>query len=496
MRRMRVKPAQYRRAAIYLRVSSDEQARHGYSLGEQEERCRQLALELGAVEVVRYADGGESGSKLDRPGLSGLREALGQGRHDLVVVLDPDRLARNLYLQLALHDEFRRLGVALEFVNLDWEDTPDGRLFLQMRGAIAEYEREKIRMRTYAGRRRKARQGGLPCGPVHAYGYHYDRESQRLIPDPAQAATVREMFRWAACGDPVLFPDGPPGPGRIARQLNRLGVPPARGGAWHPNTVRQMLRNQRYIGELITFRTVTERGRRRPAPEEEQIRVPVPPLVDRATFAQANANLAANGRRHQGRPRHPYLLSGLLRCGVCGCPLHGSLQRLRRRTHPVAEPYYACSGRPTCRLPLQRAAPLEERVWEAVAAHLASLDLSPASTPGAEREGFLRRLRAEQEAQRRRLATAFRLGGLTEVEYRAELEALHRAARHLDDGLDRAPAPPGEGGMAALLGRIPPAARRTLCGLVVERAILSPDRVILRLRTGPGGESSIPTPLR
>lgn len=490
MNRPRAKSARCQRAAIYLRVSSDDQARHGYSLGEQEDRCRALALELGALEVTAYTDGGESGAKLERPGLTALREALRAGLHDLVVALDPDRLARSLYLQLALHDEFRQAGVALEFVNLDWEDTPDGRLFLQMRGAIAEYEREKIRMRTYAGRRRKARQGGLPCGPVDAYGYRYDREGQRLVADPVQAATVREMFRWAATGDGLLFPDGPPGPGRIAALLNRLGVPPARGTAWHANTVRQMLRNRRYVGELVTFRTALERGRRRPTPPGEQIVVPVPALVDRATFEQAKANLAASGRRHQGKPRYPYLLSGLLRCGLCGRALHGSLQRLRRRTHPVDSPTYACSGRPACRLPVRRAAELEELVWEAVAAHLRSLDLGANLRP--ERREFLLRLQAEQAQQRRRLATAFRLGGLTEPEYQAELERLHRAARETEREL--AARPPSASDVP--LEGLPRATRRALCALVVERALLEPHRLTLRLRTTPHRESPTPSPRR
>ncbi|MFZ5813785.1 MAG: recombinase family protein [Bacillota bacterium] len=496
MRRRAPAKRRYQRAAIYLRVSSEDQARHGYSLGEQEERCRQLAADLGAGQVVLYTDGGESGSRLDRPGLGALREALQAGLHDLVVVLDPDRLARNLYLQLALHDEFRRLGVALEFVNLDWEDTPDGRLFLQMRGAIAEYEREKIRMRTYAGRRRKARQGGLPCGPVDAYGYRYDREAQQLRPDPGQAATVREIFRWAAYGDPALFPEGPPGPARIARALNQLGIPTARGtpAGWRANTVRQLLRNRRYIGELVTFRTTAERGRRRPAPESERITVPVPPLVDPATFAQANANLTANGRRQQGRPRHPYLLAGLLRCGLCGRPLHGSLQRLRRRTRPQAVPYYACSGRPACRLPLQPALPLEDLAWRAVKELLAGQELAPAPPGPPARTTFLQRLRQEQEAQRLRLATAFRLGGLTEAEYRAELEALQRAAqetsRQLEEQGSVRPAP------APRLEALPHAARRALCALAIERATLLPGRLTLRLRTGPREGMGTPSPLR
>jgi len=496
MRPRQPKGSRYRRAALYLRVSSDEQARHGYSLADQEERCQELALSLGASEVRVYCDRGESGSRLERPGLSSLREAVRSGLHDLVVALDPDRLARSLYLQLALHDEFRQTGVALEFVNLDWEDTPDGRLFLQMRGAIAEYEREKIRMRTYAGRRRKARQGGLPCGPVDAYGYRYDREAQRLDLDPAQATTVREIFRWAACGDPLLFPNGPPGPGRIASELSRLGVPTARGGRWHANTVRQILRNRRYVGELVTFRTTVERGRRRPSPEGEWITVPVPAIVPQELFDQANANLAISGRRHQGRPRHPYLLAGLLRCGLCGAGLHGSMQRLRRRTHPTAVPYYACSNR-SCSLPLQPALPVEALVWSAVADLFSGLDLSDTPT-GTARHEYLLRLRREQQEQRRRLAVAFRLGGLNEAEYQAQLAQLQAALSETDHLLAEAVQSQESLPGGDLLTRLAaPASQKALLRLVVERAVLSPGRLVVRLRrTGRRVEAHVPTPRR
>lgn len=469
----------YRRAAIYVRVSSEEQTRSGYSLADQEERCLARARELGAVETAVYADGGESGSRLERPGLAVLREALAAGRHDLVVALDPDRLARNLYLQLALHDELRRLGVGLEFVTMDWEDTPDGRLFMQMRGAIAEYEREKIRMRTYAGRRRKARQGGLPCGPVYAYGYRYVHETQSLVVDPAQAETVRAMFRWAAYGEPALFPEGRPGPGRIARRLNELGVAPCRPGTagWHANTVRQMLRNRRYVGELVTFRTRVAGSRRVAAPAEDQVTVRVPALVDPETFALAGERLEENGRRHQGRRRYPYLLSGVLICGECGRPMHGNLQRLRRRTQGLAVPYYTCSGRSGCGAPSVAAGPVEAAVWAAVVRRLDCLPGTAA--PGEGERAFLEGLLEQHQARRKRLNAMFRLGGLTEAEYEAELGALMAAAREVEQRLGRVGAPgPGHPFDVAGLG---PGARRELCRSLIRRAEVRGHEVVLHM---------------
>ena len=96
------------RVAIYVRVSTQEQAEHGYSLGTQMEACRQKAHELGAVTIREYIDDGQSGEFLDRPALTELRRGLKGKEFDLVIVYDPDRLARNLAHQLIVAEEIEK----------------------------------------------------------------------------------------------------------------------------------------------------------------------------------------------------------------------------------------------------------------------------------------------------------------------------------------------------------------------------------------------------
>ncbi|MEG3067983.1 MAG: recombinase family protein [Syntrophaceticus schinkii] len=148
------------RAAIYVRVSTEEQAVHGYSLAEQREACSQRAAELGAVEILLFADEGASGATLDRPGLDALREAVRMGTVNTLVLRDPDRLSRRLAHQLYLSEEFEKAGVQLEFLDFEWKTTPEGRLFYAIKGAIAEYEREKIRERVTRGKLQKPRGRG------------------------------------------------------------------------------------------------------------------------------------------------------------------------------------------------------------------------------------------------------------------------------------------------------------------------------------------------
>ncbi len=80
------------RAAVYARVSTEDQALHGYSINEQIQSGTERAEELGATEIVVFTDEGYSGATLDRPGLSELRNEINQGLIDLLILRDPDRL--------------------------------------------------------------------------------------------------------------------------------------------------------------------------------------------------------------------------------------------------------------------------------------------------------------------------------------------------------------------------------------------------------------------
>jgi site-specific DNA recombinase len=314
------------RAAIYVRVSTEDQARHGYSLSAQVEACRGRAAALGATEMLAFSDEGVSGALLVRPGLDGLREAVRERRVELVVLWDPDRLSRNLSHQLLLTEEIERARIRLEFVNFEWKATPEGQLFYALRGAIAQYEKEKIRERTSRGRLQKAKEGKLPLA-FRPYGYAYDSDTALLTVNPEEAAVVGQIFRW-------LLEEGE-GPNGIARRLNQLGVPARKGGRWHRAVVRQILANPVYTGifwcnrwdaagvSLNRHRPPAERVSPTLRPEGEWLPVPVPALIDPSRWQQAQALLAGARRLWAGRPRADYLLSGLLLCGRCGRSMSG-----------------------------------------------------------------------------------------------------------------------------------------------------------------------------
>lgn len=410
------------RAVVYSRVSTAGQA-DGFSLQSQAAAGIARAKELGATSILELEDT-FTGMDLNRPALERLRTAVRDGRVDLVVVYDPDRFSRNLNDLLLITTEMDRYKTRLEFVNFTWEHTPQGLLFLQLRGAIAQFEHAQIRERTLRGRRAKAKSGGLGAF-VQPYGYRFVSSEDRLQVDAQQASWLLQMFQWRLDGL---------GPTAIARRLETLGVPGPQGGLWHPQTVARILHNPVYVGRL----------RRRHA-EDDWLPVPVPALVPEHLYT-AVQNQPRSRRRCQSSA--PGLLSGLLRCGHCqrAITVRGQSRHGARRYA-----YYQCAGRYSagCRQPALPRAALDRAAWLALTQAIAAAwPLAPAqNTDAAATKGALKgQFRGlERAAERARQAYIKGLWSLEQysqhiceqTQLRAELErqlasADHRAATRLD----------------------------------------------------------------
>jgi site-specific DNA recombinase len=146
------------RAAIYVRVSTLEQGERGYSLDSQAVDCRKLAAELGAEVVANFSDT-DSGASWDLPGLNAMLDAAKRREFDILLVYDPDRLARRMAKQLVIEEELQRSGVQIRYVTLRIGESAEDQLLKNVRSSIAEYERAKIALRTSRGRRAKAERG-------------------------------------------------------------------------------------------------------------------------------------------------------------------------------------------------------------------------------------------------------------------------------------------------------------------------------------------------
>jgi site-specific DNA recombinase len=149
--------------ALYVRVSTSRQ-QQAQTIEMQLDRLRAHVAqhpEWHLADEHIYRDDGYSGAKLNRPGLDRLRDHAAFATFELVLITAPDRLARNYVHQMLLIDELAQRGCQVEFLDRPMSDDPHDQLLLQIRGAVAEYERNLIADRMRRGRQAKLRSGQL-----------------------------------------------------------------------------------------------------------------------------------------------------------------------------------------------------------------------------------------------------------------------------------------------------------------------------------------------
>lgn len=334
----------------YVRVSTDEQAQEGFSIGAQRERITDFARSQGWVIAEWYIEEGRSAKDMDRPELARLRADLRPG--EIVVVYRLDRLTRSVLDLHTLLREWEAGKVGFRSVTEVYDTTSAmGRLFLTLVAAMAQWERENLAERVKMGMLQMVREGKWYGGPV-PFGYLYDRDAGRLIPHPEHAPLVRQIYRWYVEGL---------GTRAIAVRMNETGLRTNQGAAWAPYTIYHILRSQVYLGHT----TWNKKGKGGPLLIENTHE----PIVS-AELHQAVQNALA---RHKGlSPRQvasSFPLTGIARCGLCGGRVNGKTQpqydkKGIRRPEWDGRDYWCQERkvRKACTLPAMSAARLEEAV--------------------------------------------------------------------------------------------------------------------------------------
>src|SRR5215208_1953518 len=150
------------RAILYARVSTEEQARTGYSLAQQLEALRQHAACEGYDILEEVTDPGQSGASLARPGLDRVRDLVAAGGVSVVLAQDRDRIAREPAYHYLLSEEFGECGCKIRALNDRGDDTPEGELQTAILDQLAKFERAKT---AEGGSGRPARARSLPTVP-------------------------------------------------------------------------------------------------------------------------------------------------------------------------------------------------------------------------------------------------------------------------------------------------------------------------------------------
>jgi len=307
--------------ALYLRVSTDNQADHGVSLPAQQSRLMAYIQAQNWNLFKVYTDDGFSGKDLNRPAIKQLLKDGKQGKFNRVIVIKLDRISRSqkdaLYL---IEDVFNANGILFTSVSESFDTSnPFGKASLGMLSVFAQLEREMIVDRIIVAKKECAKQGRYLGGFV-PYGYNYDSQLKKYVIDPITAHTVRLIFDTYMTGQ-FSF-------NGVAELLEEKKIPTHKGGKyWDKTTIRQMLVNPAYIGKVRHKGQIYD-GRHDPIIPQEQ-------------FIAVN-NMIEKRYVKPPTKEDDNLLVGFLYCGECGARMRYKNQNWNTAKKTYNQQYYIC----------------------------------------------------------------------------------------------------------------------------------------------------------
>lgn len=283
------------RTALYVRVSTAEQVKEGYSIGEQLDRLTKYCEAMKWEVYKSYTDPGYSGANTNRPGLQDMLADIRNGKIDKVVVYKLDRLSRSQKDTLNLiEDNF--LAYNCDFVSLSENfdtSTPFGRAMVGILAVFAQLEREQIKERMSMGKEARAKEGKWHGG-LNPIGYDYI-DGQLVINDYA-AMQIREIYDRFLNGEPLRA---------IETDFIRRKIKHNNNSYWSPKQMRRVMSNELYLGYIKN--------------NSKLIKGTHEPIIDRDTFDRANKLLNQRNEKYKDISYvQSTLLGGLLWCGHCG----------------------------------------------------------------------------------------------------------------------------------------------------------------------------------
>jgi len=367
------------KAAIYCRVSTEDQEREGTSLQSQLEACKKLAKDRGyEVSEGLIAMETYSGLSFDRPKLNEVRQWVRDKAVDVVIAYTLDRLSRDPVHFIILQEELERADVALIMVTEDVDSSDMGKLIAHIRGFAAKLEVEKIRERTQRGIRERVKAGKMPSGRrARLYGYTYSDGVRHI--NETETKHARDIFRWLLEGETL---------NGITYRLRELGIPtPSGDGYWLRSTIYRILTNPAYMGKTYCYYQVhketakhykpTRKSRKsgieiKPYSEGVLIEGATPAIITEILFNQAQAILKKNREMSSRNGKVKYLLRGHIYCARCNRKYWGYSRWANGKPDKSNQRYYYCMGRRSIVTPIKcdnrgyQADYLEGIIWEQV----------------------------------------------------------------------------------------------------------------------------------
>lgn len=300
------------KVAIYVRVSTTNQAEEGYSIWEQKDKLSSYCNIKDWSVYKIYTDGGFSGSNTKRPALEQLIKDAKKKLFDTVLVYKLDRLSRSqkdtLYL---IEDVFIENDIAFLSLQENFDtSTPFGKAMIGLLSVFAQLEREQIKERMQLGKLGRAKAGKSMMWAKTSYGYDYHKETGTVTINPAQSLAIKFIFEEYLAGRSIT---------KLRDDLNEKFP---KDIDWNYRAVRIILANPVYCG-YNQYKGQVYPGNHEPIISEE--------IFNKTQEELKVRQIAAAQFSNNPRPfRAKYMLSGIAQCGYCGTPLTITLGTIRK----------------------------------------------------------------------------------------------------------------------------------------------------------------------
>lgn len=340
----RLQQMRQNRVAIYARVSTEEQAEHGYSIDAQIDTLRTDCNQKGKLIAGEYVDRGISGKEMTkRHELKRLLRDAENGLFDEVVVWKINRLSRKTKDLLEIVERLNKCNVYFRSYSETFEtETPMGRFALQMMGAVGEFERNTIVENVRLGLKQRARMGLHNGGSCLGYtsmeleGSDRKNRKTKLVIVPEEAVTVRKIFDLYVAGK---------GFRGIANQLNHEGHRTKKGNTFSSDSIREIITNPIYVGAIRynRFEGWSEKRRRGKSSNPIVTQGKHEAIITADLWERVQALFGQKSKASARKYDSNNLLTGLIRCPQCGAPMVASrtVNYLKDGTKVVRR-YYSC----------------------------------------------------------------------------------------------------------------------------------------------------------
>lgn len=316
--------------ALYIRVSTDEQVKEGISIDEQENRLKSFCISQGWENYVFYIENGFSAKNIKRPELQKLLRDVKLGKVSKVVVTKIDRFTRNLKDMLDLVNLFDTYSVSFCSSTESFDtSTAAGRMMLSILTTFAQFERERISERVTENMIFNAKNGKIQTQPCFGFKIMTDELTNEkiFVPDKYEAKWGSEIFK--------LFVEQNWGYMKIAKYLNKNEVKTKRNSIWSMTGVKKILLNELYVGRLVWNKRNAKGDKIKFRDKSEWIIIDnaCDPIVPEELFQLAQLRISGNLPR--GRYENVHLLTGIIKCGLCGSNMVSTLVKIKNNGETI-----------------------------------------------------------------------------------------------------------------------------------------------------------------